>query len=50
MTMSPWQDPLPRPDPPRRWTEVFVYLTAAVIGAFMIANIVRGISGYGFNW
>lgn len=47
---SPWRDPPEREDPPNRVTGFLVYFIAALIGTFMIVNLVRGILGMGWNW
>lgn len=46
----PWPDPRDPARPPSRPRDFLVYFTAAVIGAFMIVNLVRGIMGEGWNW
>lgn len=46
-----WPDPRDNdPERPRPLRDVLVYFAAAVIGAGMIANIVRGLMGEGWNW
>jgi hypothetical protein len=47
---QPWPDPRDPERPPSKAREFLVYFAAAVIGAFMIVNLVRGIMGEGWNW
>lgn len=47
----PWPDPRDNdPEPHSRFKEIMVYFIAAVIGAGIIANVARGLMGYGWNW
>ena len=39
-----WPDPRDN-EPPSRFEEKFAYVVAAVIGAIMIVNLVRGLFG-----
>lgn len=45
-----WPDPRDPEPPPSRVREVMVYFAVAVIGAMMIANLVRDALGMGWNW
>lgn len=48
---NPWPDPRDNdPEPTSRFAEIIVYFVAALIGAGMIANLVRGLMGHGWNW
>lgn len=47
----PWPDPRDSdPERPKPLRDFLVYLAAAVIGAGMIVNLLRGVMGEGWNW
>lgn len=47
---KPWFDPSEDPDRPRPVRDFMVYFAAAVIGCFVLVNLVRGFAGQGWNW
>lgn len=45
-----WPDPRDPEPPPSKAREFLFWFALAVIGAFFIANIGRGLMGMGWNW
>ncbi|MHA6768080.1 hypothetical protein [Sphingobium ummariense] len=47
--LNEWSDRDPDPRPPG-WRELALVIAAAVIGVFLVVNIVRGIWSGAWNW